>query len=99
MRRFQNDDDCRYLIANEAASRGLTLTASATSIYYTNDFKLETRLQSEDRNHRIGQNRSVTYIDMIAPNTVDEKIHAALKLKQNISDSVLKNVTAIKGMM
>jgi SNF2 family DNA or RNA helicase len=99
VRRFQNDDDCRYLIANEAASRGLTLTASATSIYYTNDFKLETRLQSEDRNHRIGQDRSVTYIDMIAPNTVDEKIHAALKLKQNISDSVLKNVTAIKGMM
>jgi SNF2 family DNA or RNA helicase len=99
VRRFQNDDNCRYFIANEAASRGLTLTASATSIYFTNDFKLETRLQSEDRNHRIGQKRSVSYIDMIAPGTVDEKIHRALKLKQNVSESVLKNVTAIKGMM
>ena len=99
VRRFQNDDSCRYFIANEAASRGLTLTASATSIYFTNDFKLETRLQSEDRNHRIGQKRSVTYIDLISPNTVDEKILAALQAKQNISESVLKDVTAIKGLM
>ena len=35
---------------------------------------LEKRLQSEDRAHRIGQKKPVTYVDIIAEDTVDEKI-------------------------
>ena len=42
-------------------------------IYYANDFNLETRIQSEDRCHRIGQKNPVTYIDLIAEETIDEK--------------------------
>ena len=50
---------------------------------------LEKRLQSEDRAHRIGQTKSVTYIDLIAPKTVDEKIVKALRAKMSIANTIM----------
>jgi SNF2 family DNA or RNA helicase len=67
----------------------LHLTAANTVIYYSNGYDLEKRLQSEDRAHRIGQKKSVTYIDLIAEKTVDEKIVKALRKKINIASEVL----------
>ena len=52
------------------------------------------RLQSEDRAHRIGQVNKVTYIDIIAYKTVDEKVLQALRNKINLASVVLQeNVT------
>ena len=65
------------------------MSASNTVIYYSNGYDLEKRLQSEDRAHRIGQKKNVTYIDIIAEETVDEKIVKALKDKINIASEVL----------
>ena len=50
-----------------AGGIGLTLTASPVVIYYSNDFNAESRIQSEDRCHRIGMdvNRGCTIIDLI----------------------------------
>ena len=70
-------------------SGSITLTAANTVIYYSNDYNLENRQQSEDRAHRIGQTRSVTYVDLISPKTVDEKIVSALKQKKKLSAEVL----------
>ena len=50
---------------------------------------LEKRLQSEDRAHRIGQKKSVTYVDLISEETVDEKIVKALRKKINIASEVM----------
>jgi SNF2 family DNA or RNA helicase len=58
-------------------------------IYYANDFNLETRIQSEDRCHRIGQKNAVTYIDLIAEKTIDEKIVKSLRDKIDIGARVL----------
>jgi SNF2 family DNA or RNA helicase len=58
-------------------------------IYYANSYDLEVRLQSEDRAHRIGQKHNVTYIDLVAPRTIDEKILQALRDKINIASKVL----------
>ena len=58
-------------------------------IYYSNGYDLEKRLQSEDRAHRIGQEKSVTYIDLIAPKTVDEKIVKALRKKMDIANTIM----------
>jgi SNF2 family DNA or RNA helicase len=58
-------------------------------IYYANSYDLEVRLQSEDRAHRIGQKHNVTYIDLVAPRTIDEKILQALRDKINIAGRVL----------
>jgi hypothetical protein len=69
----------------------------STVIYYSNGYDLEKRLQSEDRAHRIGQKKSVTYVDLIAAKTVDEKIVKALRSKirycfYNIMGEELKRV-------
>ena len=87
--RFQNGN-ARFFVANPAtAGYGLTLTEANTVIYYANDFNLETRIQSEDRCHRIGQKNPVTYIDLIAEGTIDEKIVKALRDKIDIGARVL----------
>lgn len=90
--RFSADPAIQYFVANPAtAGLGLTLTVAETAIYYSNDFDLEHRLQSEDRNHRIGTKESVTYIDISAVGTVDEKIINALRSKKMVSDAVLQD--------
>lgn len=87
--RFQNDPTCRYFIGQQhSAGYGLTLTAASTVIYYSNDFSLEARLQSEDRAHRIGQKNNVTYIDFEAIGTIDEQIITALRNKKSIANEI-----------
>jgi len=90
IRRFQNDDECRFLIGTPSTGGyGITLTEANTVIYYSNGYDLEKRLQSEDRAHRIGQRKNVTYIDLIAEDTVDEKIVRSLRKKINIASEVM----------
>jgi SNF2 family DNA or RNA helicase len=89
--RFQDpEDELRFFVGNPSTGGyGLTLTAAHTMVYFSNSFDLEKRLQSEDRAHRIGQTKNVTYIDLIAPGTVDEKIVKALRSKIDIATQVL----------
>ena len=90
IRKFQNDPNCRFLIGTpQTGGYGITLTQANTVIYYSNGYDLEKRLQSEDRAHRIGQKKTVTYIDIIAEDTVDEKIVKALRDKINIASEVM----------
>ena len=58
-------------------------------VYYSNSYDLEIRLQSKDRAHRIGQKNAVTYIDLVSPKTIDEKILQALRDKIDIAGKVL----------
>jgi SNF2 family DNA or RNA helicase len=67
----------------------LTLTEATTVVYYANNFDLEHRIQSEDRAHRLGQKNTVTYIDLIAEGSIDEKIVEALRNKIDIGAAVL----------
>jgi len=89
VRRFQEDPECRFFVGNvQAGGKGLNLHAASTVIYYSNDFSLENRLQSEDRAHRIGQQNNVTYIDMIAEGTMDVKVVDVLRNKKSIADLI-----------
>jgi len=89
-KKFQSDPKCRFLVGTPATGGyGLTLTAANTVIYYSNGYDLEKRLQSEDRAHRIGQKKAVTYVDINAEDTVDEKIVKSLRKKINIASEVL----------
>jgi SNF2 family DNA or RNA helicase len=90
IRKFQNDPKCRFLIGTpQTGGYGITLTQANTVIYYSNGYDLEKRLQSEDRAHRIGQKKTVTYVDLICEDTVDEKIVKALRNKINIASEVM----------
>ena len=87
---FQNDSKVRYFVGTpQTGGYGLTLTAANTVIYYSNGYDLEKRIQSEDRAHRIGQKKSVTYIDILAEETVDSKIVKSLRKKINIASKVM----------
>jgi SNF2 family DNA or RNA helicase len=89
--KFQDKDSkVRFFIGNpQTGGYGITLTAANTVVYYSNGYDLEKRLQSEDRAHRIGQTKSVTYVDFIAPKTIDEKIVKALRSKMNIANKIM----------
>ena len=88
---FQDrQSELRFIVGHpKTGGYGLTLTAATTVIYYSNSYDLELRIQSEDRAHRIGQTNKVTYIDLISPKTIDEKIVRALRNKINIADTIL----------
>ena len=88
--RFQKPNGTRFLVGTtQTGGYGITLTQAHTVIYYSNGYDLEKRLQSEDRAHRIGQKKTVTYVDLIAEDTVDNKIVKALRKKVNIASEVM----------
>jgi SNF2 family DNA or RNA helicase len=89
--KFQDpNSELRFFVGNpRTGGYGLTLTAANLVVYYSNSFDLEVRLQSEDRAHRIGQTQKVTYVDLIAKDTMDEYIVNALRKKINIAGEVL----------
>ena len=80
----------RFLVGTpQTGGYGITLTGASTMIYYSNGYDLEKRQQSEARIDRIGQKKPMTYIDIIAEGTVDEKIVTSLKKKVNIATKVM----------
>ena len=90
IKKFQSDPKCRFLVGTPSTGGyGITLTAASTMIYYSNGYDLEKRQQSEARIDRIGQEKPMTYIDIICEDTVDERIVKALRKKINIASEVL----------
>ena len=90
IKKFQSDPKCRFLVGTPSTGGyGLTLTAASTMIYYSNGYDLEKRQQSEARIDRIGQEKPMTYIDIICENTVDERIVKALRKKINIATEIM----------
>jgi SNF2 family DNA or RNA helicase len=86
----EKNSPTRYFVGNtQTGGYGITLTAANTVVYYSNNYDLEKRLQSEDRAHRIGQTGSVTYVDLIAEETIDEKIVKALRKKIDIANEIM----------
>jgi SNF2 family DNA or RNA helicase len=80
----------RFVVGTpQTGGYGITLTGASTMIYYSNGYDLEKRQQSEARIDRIGQTRNMTYIDLIAEKTIDEKIVKALRDKVNIATQVM----------
>jgi len=93
--RFQDkESSLRFFVGQpRTGGYGITLTAATTVIYYSNSYDLEIRLQSKDRAHRIGQTNKVTYVDLVSPETIDEKILQALQEKINLAQTVLGEET------
>lgn len=92
VRRFRQDQDCRVIVANQAAAGiGINLTEASYSLFYSRNFSLEQDLQAEARNYRGGSemHRSVTRVDLVAPNTIDELISDALAKKQDVATKIL----------
>ena len=93
IRKFQSGR-AQFFIGTSAAAKGLTLHRASTMVYYSNNYSLETRLQSQDRIHRIGQENKCTYIDLVVNNSIDEVILKRLMQKKELSSMVLDDLIA-----
>jgi hypothetical protein len=83
------DEQATWFVGNQkAGGYGLDLTCAAYSAYYSNDYSLEHRLQSEDRPHRIGQFNPCTYIDFECEGTQDTRIIQAYMDKKELADLI-----------
>ena len=88
--KFENGEARFFVGTPHTGGWGITLVRGAVAVYYSNAYDLELRMQSEDRIHRIGQEAAkVTYIDLVSPGTLDEKIIKALRAKINIASAVV----------
>ena len=86
---FQTNSTVKYFVGHVQAGRFfLTLTAAQTVVYFSNNFSLLDRNQSEDRAHRIGQRNPVTYVDLVALYTLDVKIIGMLRGMQDVASMI-----------
>lgn len=89
--RFQKEK--KYLVANRAcAGYSLNLQFCKNIIYYSNNWNLATRLQSEDRVHRLGQQATVSITDIIANNSLDVRISDSIQRKENLMESIKEEI-------
>jgi len=85
---FQEGDANVFVGQQQAGGTGITLTSASYVIYYSNTFSLTDRLQSEDRAHRIGQTKTVVYVNLLAEDTIDVNILNCLTSKKNVADVI-----------
>ena len=91
--RFQDDVNRRIVFAVPAAAReGLTLTAANHAIYLDRNFNLVDYLQSQDRIHRIGQERPCVVTKLMAEGTIDDFVEEVLRRKFEIAETVQSGV-------
>lgn len=72
--RFQAGDLQVVLLTMGAGGEGITLTAADTIVFLQRSFSSVKNVQTEDRIHRIGQREAVTVIDIVAVDTVQERV-------------------------
>ncbi len=77
-----------FLISLKAGGTGLNLTAADVVIHYDPWWNPAVRAQATDRAHRIGQRSSVQVYDLIAKDTVEEKILELQSKKGELMDAV-----------
>lgn len=98
--RFNKEPGIRVFIGNPGAGGiGINLVSASYSVFYSRDFNAEHYWQAGDRNYRGGSHihSKITRINLIASNTLDEKIAEALQNKTNISEAVLKDLVFKRG--
>ena len=88
----------RFFLSTESCGgHGLTLNEANHVIFYNNGFKYAERMQAEDRCHRIGQHKPVTYIDIVCENSIDERIMDSIYNKGSVVDDFKKEVNKVKN--
>jgi len=89
IQRFKNDPDCRVFVCSESAGVGLNLQNASVVINCDlpwNPAKYEQRVARAWRKY---QTRPVTVINLIAENTLEQRMLGTLAIKQGLADGVL----------
>ena len=95
--KFKKDQSVKLMIANPAAAKeGLTLVAANNAIYLDRSFKMDDYLQSQDRIHRIGQDKSCHIIKLVCEDSIDEYIDEILRKKEKVLRYVVGDTDSIE---
>lgn len=91
-RKFQEEPDCKVMLATIAAAGvGLTWTSSDIAVFLDRHWTPAINRQAEDRLHRMGQRNNVTIINIVAKDTIEERIENMLAEKQDNFDSIIEH--------
>ncbi|MGE9831817.1 SNF2-related protein [Ligilactobacillus salivarius] len=88
---YETKDDSITLIQYQAGSMGLNLQKANKIVYFTPPQQSELYEQSKKRIHRIGQERSCFYYNLIIEKSVEERIYRALKERRDYTDELFKS--------
>ena len=80
----------RVLVINQGLGQyGLDLSMADWAIYYEHEWSVEKRVQSEDRAQHPQRTKSVGYIDLIVPGTIEETILDAVLSGRKLADLIV----------
>lgn len=90
VQRFQTDPKLKVFIAQiQAGSLGIDLTAADAAIFYSLDYNAANYWQAQDRIHRIGQTKKVTYYHLVVPKSIDAIVLQTLKEKGDLAQTII----------
>ncbi|MEZ4252611.1 MAG: DEAD/DEAH box helicase [Polyangiales bacterium] len=87
---WQDGDDPLFLISLKAGGTGLNLTAADTVIHLDPWWNPAVEDQASDRAHRIGQDKPVTVVRLVAQETIEESVLALHGDKRALFQGVLE---------
>jgi SNF2 family DNA or RNA helicase len=93
--------ECDVMLATSGAgSLGITLTAAGTAVFLQRSWQLDKAIQPEDRLHRIGQEHDmVEIIDIIAKDTVDDRVRELLRVKGGHLGQLVKDPRIVRELL
>ena len=88
--RFNDGEKDLFLISLKAGGTGLNLTGADVVIHYDPWWNPSVMDQASDRAHRYGQKKAVQVFNLVAKNTIEEKILQLQSKKRSLIDSVIQ---------
>jgi SNF2 family DNA or RNA helicase len=92
LERWQAGEAQALVVQVQSGSVGISLVRASVAIYYSLSSNLVEYDQSRSRIHRPGQKRPCTYIYLTCQGTIDQKILAALRARQDVIESIMRSV-------
>lgn len=89
VREFNEGDSSVFLISLKAGGTGLNLTGADIVIHFDPWWNPAVEEQATDRAHRIGQQKTVEVIKLLAQGTIEEKIFNLQQKKKEIIKNVI----------
>ena len=72
----------------QAGSEGVDMTKANHAVYFSMPHSLAMYEQSKARLYRPGQTRPVSFLHLIAENTIDESLYRSLVRKKDIIEAI-----------
>lgn len=86
-----------FIAQIQAGSLGIDLTPASVAIFFSVDYNAANYWQAQDRLHRQGQTRNVTYYNIVAKDTIDREVFEVLAEKGDIAERIIHDTSILRG--